>query len=62
MDPSLRLIESLTGQRRTYKLKTRRLNELYNWARDTVLWHWSPETLFDRCQLHDHNMVVQGQV
>ena len=21
--------------------------------------HWSAETLFDRCQLHDHNMAVQ---
>ena len=27
------------------------LNELNTWAHDTVMWHWSADTLFDSCQL-----------
>ena len=26
-------------------------SELYTWPRDTVMWHWSVDTLFDSCQL-----------
>ena len=31
--------------------KTRHFGELYTWPRDTVMWHWSVDTLFDSCQL-----------
>ena len=29
------------------KFKKILLNELYTWARDTVMWHWSVDALFD---------------
>ena len=31
--------------------KTRHFSELWTWPRDTVMWHWSVDTLFDSCQL-----------
>ena len=31
--------------------KTRHFSELWTWLRDTVMWHWSVNTLFDSCQL-----------
>ena len=43
------IIKLTTGQRIT--LKIRHLNGLYPWARDTVMWHWSADTLFDSCHL-----------
>ena len=41
------------GHYRKKHLNCIHLNELYTWARDTVMWHWSADTLFafDSCQL-----------
>ena len=43
-------LKPTNGQWITLK-KTRHLNELYNRTRNTVMWHWSVDTLYDSCQL-----------
>ena len=42
---SLRSIK--TNNRSVDNFKKILLNELYTWARDTVMWHWSVDALFD---------------
>ena len=37
------------------------LNELYTWAHNTVMWHWSEDRLFWQLTI-DHNMDVHYQV
>ena len=49
MDLSLRSIKTNNWSEDYFK-KTRCLNELYTWARDTVMWNWWVDILFDNCQ------------
>ena len=53
MDPSLRSIKtnnwSASPKRLPHSLLLH-LNEFYTWARVTVRWHWSGDTVFDSCQ------------
>ena len=44
MDLSLRSIKNNNWSGNIFK-KAHHLNELYSWARDTVMWHWSVDTL-----------------
>ena len=48
--------KSITGRQIT--LQIRHLNELYTWARDTVIWDWSADTFF-RQMSNGHNIDVQ---
>ena len=50
MDLSLQSIETHNWLRDNFK-KTCHLSELYTWAHNTVMWHWSVDTLFDSGQL-----------
>ena len=38
--------------------KSFHLKEVYTWERDTVLWHWSVDTILESC----HLTTVQKQV
>ena len=51
MDLSLRSIKTNNWSADNFK-RTHQLNELYTWACNTVMWHWSVNTLFDRSQLN----------
>ena len=50
MDRSLQSIKTNNCLGDNFK-KTCHLSELYTWAHNTVMWHWSADTLFDSCQL-----------
>ena len=41
--------------------KVRHLHELYTWARDIVIWHWSLDAPFWQLSI-DHNMDVLYKV
>ena len=58
MDLSPRAIVNQAWSGDNFKKKGH-LNELYTWARNTVVWHWSADALFDSCIL---TMDVQCQV